>query len=284
MACRAASKPTTHSVGEDRSRSAVISHPVSFGVRLVGCLPWLLRRRSMTNFDSLCFPSGRTVGNCRKDAKRLARQKQIPLSQAQDIVAAENGASHSWGRAIALLKAQSQPVPPSRSASLMSQSDIRAVMAAHPNLTHFGIGIFRTPRQSVEERRAIFERERGNLAGALDECNRAMRFLMHALKRKTINPRLNSYGLKHMTEDYMNCLPDVSNGYVANGAFICAAIHSGFDIAPAGPGSPNVRFNISERSPVIEWLQLSDGGRQTAKSRAKLAALELELGVISSAK
>lgn len=238
----------------------------------------------MTNFDSLCFPSGRTVGNCRKDAKRLARQKQIPLSQAQDIVAAENGASHSWGRAIALLKAQSQPVPPSRSASLMSQSDIRAVMAAHPNLTHFGIGIFRTPRQSVEERRAIFERERGNLAGALDECNRAMRFLMHALKRKTINPRLNSYGLKHMTEDYMNCLPDVSNGYVANGAFICAAIHSGFDIAPAGPGSPNVRFNISERSPVIEWLQLSDGGRQTAKSRAKLAALELELGVISSAK
>ncbi|HMN15871.1 MAG TPA: hypothetical protein PKD55_26435 [Bellilinea sp.] len=238
----------------------------------------------MTNFDSLSFPSGRTVGNCRKDAKRLAKQKQIPLHKAQDIVAAENGSSHSWGHAIALLKTQPQPVLPSRSASLMSQADIRAVMVSHPNLTHFGIGIFRLPRQSVEERRVVFERERGSLAGALDECNRAMRFLMHALKRKTINARHSSYGLKHMTEDFMGRLPDVSNTYVANGAFICAAIHLGFDVAPAGPDSPNVCFNISDRSPVIEWLHLRDRGCRTAKSRAKLAALERELGVVSSAK
>jgi len=239
----------------------------------------------MTNFDSLSFPSGRTVGNCRKDAKRLAKQKQIPLHQAQDIVAAENGSLHSWGRAIALLKSQPQPVLPSRSALLMSQADIRAVMVSHPNLTHFGIGIFHSPRQSVEERRVVFERERDSLAGALDECNRAVRFLMHAVKRKTINARYSSYGLKHMAEKYMESLPEVSNSYVANGAFICAAIHLGFDVAPAGPGSPNVCFNISSRSsPVIEWLRLRDGGCRTTKSHVKLAALEHELGVVSSDK
>lgn len=236
----------------------------------------------MTNFDSLCFQSGRTVGNCRKDAKRLAKQKQIPLHQAQDMVATANGSSHSWGRSIALLKAQHHPVLTSRSA-LMSQSDIRAVMALHPNLTHFGVGIYHTPKQSVSERNAIFKRERDSLAGALDECNRALRFLTHAVKRKTINARHSSYGLKHMAEDYLESLSDVSNSYVANGAFICAAIHLGFDVAPAGPGSPNVRFNISDRSSVIEWLHLRDRGCRTAKSRAKLVALERELGVVSGA-
>ena len=166
----------------------------------------------------------------------------------------------------------------------MSQSDILSVMAACPDLTHFGSGVYRTHKQSAAERSAIFEREREALAGALDECNRALRFLKHCVKRKTINTHHTSYGLKHMAEDYLDCLPDVSNSYVANGAFICAAIHLGFDVAPAALGSPNVRFNISDRSPVIEWLRLSDGGRRTAESRAKLASLERELGVGSSAK
>ena len=59
-------------------------------------------------------------------------------------------------------------------------------------------------------------------------------------KIKTISRRCTSYGLKHVFERD-------TGRYVTNGAFICAAIHSGFDYKLI-PGSPNVPFNISERS------------------------------------
>jgi len=47
------------------------------------------------------------------------------------------------------------------------------------------------------------------------------------------------YGLKHIAEKEM--------GYVLNGVFIAAAIHSGFPYELI-PDSPNVRFGISEKS------------------------------------
>ena len=42
--------------------------------------------------------------------------------------------------------------------------------------------------------------------------------------------------------------------YVSNGAFIAAAIHMGFDWKPDFD-SPNVRFNISKKSPAILALK-----------------------------
>lgn len=53
--------------------------------------------------DLLKFPSGRSVGNCRKDAKRLARQEQIPLHVAFDRVADANGMPYPWARALSIL-------------------------------------------------------------------------------------------------------------------------------------------------------------------------------------
>jgi hypothetical protein len=58
--------------------------------------------------DSWKFPSGRSVGNCRKDAKRLARQEKIPLNEALDRIASANGTSLPWPRALLIL-GQSQP-------------------------------------------------------------------------------------------------------------------------------------------------------------------------------
>lgn len=58
--------------------------------------------------DSWKFPSGRSVGNCRKDAKRLARQEKIPLNEALDRIASANGTPLQWPRALSILEGQSQ--------------------------------------------------------------------------------------------------------------------------------------------------------------------------------
>jgi hypothetical protein len=55
------------------------------------------------------FPSGRSVGNCLKDAKRLARQEQIPLNEALDRIANANGIPQQWARALSILEEKSVP-------------------------------------------------------------------------------------------------------------------------------------------------------------------------------
>lgn len=58
--------------------------------------------------DSWKFPSGRSVANCRKDAKRLARQEKIPLNEALDRIASANGILLPWARALSILEGQSR--------------------------------------------------------------------------------------------------------------------------------------------------------------------------------
>lgn len=200
----------------------------------------------MSDLDWLLFPSGRSVGNCRKDAKRLSRGENIPLDQALDRVAQQNGISLPWAKAIEKLRLQPSQAP--RSGPGMTVDDIRAVMDRFPELTHFGMGVYMPDINSSAELQDVFRRERQRLLEAADECNKALRFLAHTTKRKTINFTRTSYGLKHSVEHYMKRLPDVENYYLANGAFICAAIHAGYDIKRVREGSPNVSINISERS------------------------------------
>lgn len=64
-------------------------------------------------------------------------------------------------------------------------------------------------------------------------------WLADKARRKTINPRYTSYGLKHLAEKEV--------GYITNGAFIAAAIHCGFAYR-IHPDSPNPSFGISEKS------------------------------------
>ena len=59
------------------------------------------------------LPSGRPVGSARKDAKKLAANKNIPLHRAFDIIAAENGVASGWAAAMTQVgeaAKQSQPV------------------------------------------------------------------------------------------------------------------------------------------------------------------------------
>lgn len=158
----------------------------------------------MSDNDLLCFPSGRSVSNCRKDAKRLSREMLIPLNQAQDRVAEQNGLSLPWGKAMERLPqlqrvAESKPGFPE-----MTRADVEAVMKRRTDLTHYGIGIPMRGLTSGDEIEARYRAERDRLVGALDECNKALRFLAHTTKRKTLNPKRSSYGLKHSVSSQTN--------------------------------------------------------------------------------
>jgi hypothetical protein len=62
---------------------------------------------SQTDIDQLKFPSGRPVGSARKDAKKLSKEENIPLHDAQNRIARENAEGMDWDKAIASLKASS---------------------------------------------------------------------------------------------------------------------------------------------------------------------------------
>lgn len=44
------------------------------------------------------FPSGATLDQVKKDAKKLARTQNIPLNQAQDAAALKHGLALPWNR------------------------------------------------------------------------------------------------------------------------------------------------------------------------------------------
>jgi Cdc6-like AAA superfamily ATPase len=52
----------------------------------------------------LRFPSGKTVDQVKKDAKRLAKERGMPLHMALDLCAREEGIEECWTRAIAILQ------------------------------------------------------------------------------------------------------------------------------------------------------------------------------------
>lgn len=276
MARRKASKPTDTLCWRRSLQISGCIFPVSSGVRLVGCLPY--SEETEMSDESLRFPSGRSVGNCRKDAKRSARIEGISYYDALDKVAHLNGVAMPWAKALSVVKELASPIQ--QHGLQMTAADIKVVMDNYPDLTHFGRGIYYESSASRDERTAKFRVQRDCLANAVDECNRAVRFLMHVNKRKTVNFTRTSYGLKHRVEHYMKNLPDVEDYYVANGSFICAAIHMGFIFAPAkAPGSPNVCFNISDRSPIFEWEKLLARASRGAPYNEKLSDLEKVLGV-----
>lgn len=60
--------------------------------------------------DFLRFPSGATVAQIKKDAKRLAKAQSIPLHAALDALAAQNGLPLSWHKALAHLRQAAAPL------------------------------------------------------------------------------------------------------------------------------------------------------------------------------
>lgn len=240
----------------------------------------------MSTIDLQRFPSGRSIGNCRKDAKRLAREQKIPLHEAQNQVARLNGIDLPWGLAIqktiAVPEADSLSSQPTK---VMTVSDIQRVIKDHPRVTHFGMGVPLRGIKNMEEHHLAMLESKQQLLNAVDECNRACLFLTHVEKRKTFNPRVgSSYGLKHQTEGFLRAHPGAerSDCYVANGSFICAAIFLGFDYKVESYDSPNVHFNMSSRSPAFVWRKLRNKRPSSLYQPdlfARLQAYEKQLGI-----
>ncbi|WP_152446836.1 hypothetical protein [Janthinobacterium sp. HH01] len=92
--------------------------------------------------DLFKFPSGRSVGNCRKDAKRLARQEQIPLHAAFDRISNANGMPYPWARALSIL----DEVKYVNSAPLMYALRVKHLEAGMHHVVQIKAGLFEISR------------------------------------------------------------------------------------------------------------------------------------------
>jgi hypothetical protein len=228
---------------------------------------------------SVRFPSGRTVGRCRQDAKALARAEDIPLHHALDRIAATNGLAMPWPLAINQLN--SAATPPAPGSAAMTLADIQRVLDREPHLSRYGIGLCWLDREkTLDQRWAQFATWRAEMLtdDTLTECNRAHRYLAHVNAIKSFGAGGSSYGLKHAVERYTRALPNSGNHYVSNGAFICAALHNGFQMRLHGT-SPNPVFNMSARSPAFLWERLAPRGHITPKEFEQLQQIEVQLGI-----
>jgi hypothetical protein len=136
-----------------------------------------------------------------------------------------------------------------------TNQDFLNAIAKEPYLIDFGIRcsfhIDRKKTAAENNEDFLYQRESFARSG-YREFSVCCEWLHGCKERKTINPSFSSYRLKHMVEAWVKKAGQ-DDYYVSNGAFIAAAIHMGFDWK-ADFDSPNVRFNISGKSPAIVAL------------------------------
>ncbi|AEH16323.1 hypothetical protein [Shewanella baltica] len=122
----------------------------------------------------------------------------------------------------------------------MSREAIQAVINQVPELTDFGISIYTNGRVlDKTQKKAEFDKSQSSLLGSSESFEKTVSWLKQVEEIKSFNLRRSSYGIKHLAER------DI--GYITNGVFIAAAIHSGFKYK-INYDSPNVQFNMSEKS------------------------------------
>lgn len=131
---------------------------------------------------------------------------------------------------------------------------VRRVMNNDATLTAHGFDSI-YPRQpddwklTIEERKAAFALRRQETLGdwEMDQFELALIYLDKQQKRKTINHKFGSYGLKHKAEGLSRHKGQHTHlgNYVSNGVFIIAALTRGFMIKQHGWNNPNGSLNIS---------------------------------------
>jgi hypothetical protein len=204
--------------------------------------------------DYLKFPSGRSVGKCRKDAKRLKQAGGQAFHIALDIVAKDNGRAEGWDKAISALLAESL-WQTRTSRKLLSSEAISAIAKRHPTLTQYGLGLMWNDRGSLLGLTAeeLLAREHAQLSWLLDQANLALAFVSLLVPQRDINSlsTRTSYELKHVAERVFGYVtPGI---YIPHGAFIIAALFQGFLPQRCTPSSASVYFNINEQSPILQW-------------------------------
>ena len=120
------------------------------------------------------------------------------------------------------------------------KNKIKAVMDQHPDLNYFGCGLRLNTSGGDLRMEPATDQDRQLLLRATGQVARAVQWLSGAGKRKTINKRIDSYGLKHLFER------STGHQYLSNGALICSALICGFKF-DVSDGGPNVFLNISQK-------------------------------------
>ena len=114
---------------------------------------------------------------------------------------------------------------------------IETALSRAPSLTLNGL--------QVEPR--YFETYRQQLLDAHQQVEICAEWISRMQLIKSFNTRHTSYGFKHAVE---RCNP---RAYVANGAFIAAALGLGLDYKQDGYGSPNCYFKFAQRTIREHW-------------------------------
>lgn len=204
--------------------------------------------------DYLTFPSGRTVRDARKEAKRRQKETGEPYTTCLNNVASQHGMNASWDSSMTLLLDNAiedamQPRAP------MTVDELWKVAKRNPRITQYGIGMWRDfeilrPWISFQDQ---LREERDTIYELLPQVNNALAFINHLIPQKAINDErlATSYEFKHIIEIMLRAL-DVYC-YIPHGAFIIAALHKGFLPKECGPGSLSLYFNISPDSPILKW-------------------------------
>jgi hypothetical protein len=110
---------------------------------------------------------------------------------------------------------------------LIDQKALDTLLAANPNLSANGFLSEPTDTPNVD---------RG-------QVDLAIRWLDHHGRRASINPDYSSYGLKHHAENTAPALRSGAVPYIANGAFIAAALYLNYTVTRIRD-TPNARINI----------------------------------------
>lgn len=128
---------------------------------------------------------------------------------------------------------------------------IEAVMRAHPELTHFGFGVFDPDRKTSAQVREEMLTNRARMleSRSIEEFRCAVDFLAQVPRRKTLNRGTTSYGLKHEAEHFHR--ERGAAEYISNGMFIAAAIHLGFMVQRIGP---NAWLNVASGTKRVKAL------------------------------
>jgi hypothetical protein len=156
------------------------------------------------------------------------------------------------GAFLGYLRQHSFEAPSDSLVRAFAEAGVRRAMDLEPELSGFGYRVPRDRGETPEEAEALFLANRAEMLGeqGVDEFIRAAEFLSKFGRRKSLNRKRTSYGLKHDAER-------AAGDYVSNGMMIAAALAMGFSAERTHAGSPNAHFNISSK-------ETSSGGRAEA--------------------
>lgn len=214
--------------------------------------------------NSLVFPSGRSVKNCKKDA---SRDKKFPLSRTQllDDLAKKNFGNYeiSWKGAIKKLKEESI-AKINESPAEITPDELKKIAKRHRRLTQYGVGLPKVVAQlhqpvmqpntpCSEEFYKDYEEIQNAMLFDYDsiaQINMAIRFIRCLKPSLNLNKRNNrhSHAMKHVAEHYLSIERPYT--YISHGIFIIAAIHQGYlpEVSKNIGIGKSVFFNFDEAS------------------------------------